>query len=85
VTFWKQLSRVLPPLPEMKIPQYAFANRFAAFKHKLAPAAGKMGTIICPTREPVKGCRRKRFLTNCGRWQAIPAKVVHIFTQFTKP
>jgi hypothetical protein len=54
VTFWKQLSHVLPPLPEMKIPQYAFANRFAAFKHKLAPAAGKIGMILSLAREPVR-------------------------------
>jgi hypothetical protein len=54
VTFWKQLSHVLPPLPEIKIREDTFANRFAAFKHRLAHAAGKIGTILFPAREPVR-------------------------------
>jgi hypothetical protein len=68
-----------PGLAEIKIREDFFANRFAAFKHRLAHAAGKIRTILRLAREPVKGCRRKRFLTNCRRWQALPAKVVNIF------
>jgi hypothetical protein len=45
VTFGKQLSHVLPPLPEIKIRKDALANRLAAFKHKLAHAAGQIGVI----------------------------------------
>jgi hypothetical protein len=41
-------------LPEIKIPEDAFANRFAVFKHRLAHAAGKIGTILRLAREPVE-------------------------------
>jgi hypothetical protein len=43
-----------PGLPEIKIREDALANRFAAFKHRLAHAAGKIGTILCLVREPVR-------------------------------
>jgi hypothetical protein len=43
-----------PGLPEIKIREDTFANRFAAFKHKLVHAAGKIGTILFPAREPVR-------------------------------
>jgi hypothetical protein len=54
VTFGKQLSHVLPPLPEIKIRKDALANRLAAFKHRLAHAAGQIGTILFFAREPVR-------------------------------
>jgi hypothetical protein len=41
-------------LAEIKIREDALANRFAAFKHKLAHAAGKIGTISHLAREPVR-------------------------------
>jgi hypothetical protein len=40
-----------PGLPEIEIRENAFANHFAAFKNRLAPAAGKIGTIFCLARE----------------------------------
>jgi hypothetical protein len=43
-----------PGLPEIKIREAALANRFAAFKHRLAHAAGQIGTILCLAREPVR-------------------------------
>jgi hypothetical protein len=54
VTFWKQLRYVLPPLPEIKIREDALVNHFAAFKHRLAHAAGKIRTILLLAREPVR-------------------------------
>jgi hypothetical protein len=43
-----------PGLPEIRIREDALANRFAAFKHMLAHAAGKIGTISHLAREPVR-------------------------------
>ena len=43
-----------PGWAEIKIREEVFANRFAAFKHKLAHAAGKIGTILRLAREPVR-------------------------------
>jgi hypothetical protein len=43
-----------PGLAEIKIREDFFANRFAAFKHKLAHAAGNIGTILSLAREPVR-------------------------------
>jgi hypothetical protein len=43
-----------PGWAETRIREDALANRFAAFKHKLAPAAGKIGTTSRLAREPVR-------------------------------
>jgi hypothetical protein len=46
-----------PGLAEIKIREDALANRFAAFKHKLAPATGKIRMILRLAREPVNRSR----------------------------
>jgi hypothetical protein len=46
-----------PGLAEIKIREDALANRFAAFKHKLAHPAGKIRMILRPAREPVNRSR----------------------------
>jgi hypothetical protein len=49
-------QRVSPPgLAEIKIREDFFANRFAAFKHKLAHPARKIGTTLRLAPELVKG------------------------------
>jgi hypothetical protein len=73
-----------PGLPEIKIREDFFANRFAVFKHRLAHAADKIGTILRLAREPVRVDDGRHFLMNGCRWQELPAKIIHIFTQFTK-
>jgi hypothetical protein len=86
VTFWKQLSHVLPPSPGINVRQNSSTNRPAAFA-LLLHASDKTEPLPFAFRTQTHHPQLAEIFTPFpdDDKHLFLLKVVHIFTEFTKP